>query len=89
MRFAVHHAQKTIAKLPSSLTHDPPKNTFSKIFRNITQFFKQDSVILGRWNHKVEDNKKEERAIRASSDHCGDYICGNPNKIKEIIKKNR
>ena len=38
---------------------------------------------------QVDDNKKEERAIRASSDHCGDYICGNPNKIKEIIKKNK
>lgn len=39
-------------------------------------------IILGRWapgNEKI-------KSVFASSDHCGDSICGNPKKIVEIMK---
>ena len=53
-------------------------NTLKNIFR-------MEQTIMGRWNPMLDEKKKEERALRSSSDHCGDYICGNPEKVKEII----
>ena len=46
-----------------------------------------NKLILGRWNHEISDTQKNIRAIWANSDHCGDIICGDPKKVKEIINK--
>lgn len=46
---------------------------------------------LGRWEHRITEEKKEIKSILSNLDNCGDKICGNPLlykslKYKKIIK---
>lgn len=45
--------------------------------------------MLGRWNLKHKDANKQEiiSVFWANSDHCGDVICGDLQKNKEILDK--
>ena len=42
----------------------------------------QNKIMLGRWGY----NSKDIKSHYANLDHCGDYICGNPNLYKNIKK---
>jgi hypothetical protein len=56
------------------------------MLRNFFSKF-SNKLILGRWSHNIPDKQKNIRAIWANSDHCGDIICGDPKKVKDIINK--
>lgn len=43
--------------------------------------------MLGRWHIKTQQPKQEQVTVFwANSDHCGDSICGDPKKNKEILQ---
>tara|TARA_Y100001933_G_C18743455_1_gene456757 strand:- start:131 stop:463 length:333 start_codon:yes stop_codon:yes gene_type:complete len=42
---------------------------------------KESKIVLGRWAR----NNDVTKAIYANSDHCGDMICGDPKKVKNIV----
>lgn len=46
---------------------------------------KETKISLGRWARTNENIK----SIYANSDHCGDIICGDPKKIKDIVNKQK
>ena len=50
-----------------------------------TQFFKtkHNTIMLGRWNPKNCLVKESISVFQANSDHCGDILCGDPNRYKE------
>jgi hypothetical protein len=54
------------------------------MFRRIFLKKKNNPICLGRWSR---DNIYQEsvKSIWANSDHCGDIICGSPDKVKNII----
>lgn len=39
---------------------------------------KQQSTMLGRWQHKSCDKFHDLKSFHANMDHCGDKICGMP-----------
>ena len=56
------------------------------LFRSQKIFNKKETKIsLGRWARTNENIK----SIYANSDHCGDIICGDPKKIKDIVNKQK
>ena len=46
---------------------------------------KETKISLGRCARTNENIK----SIYAHSDHCGDIICGDPKKIKDIVNKQK
>ena len=46
-------------------------------------------VKLGRWDHKTSQLQEEIKSTWTNSDHCGDSICGDPQKIKELLLRNK
>jgi len=54
-------------------------------FRSI--FTKNPIILLGRWEHRISNNKKSIKSVWANFDHCGDTICSQPIEVKKIIKK--
>lgn len=40
---------------------------------------------VGRWSNDLSEEAKLKRAHWSSSDHCGDEICGDPKKTKELL----
>ena len=52
-----------------------------RIYNSMTS---QQQLNLGRWEHRENEKQKEIKSIWANSDNCGDYICGQPEVIKEI-----
>ena len=42
---------------------------------------KPPQVMLGRWNRIKKQNSI--KSFYANTDHCGDYICGNPDVLKK------
>jgi len=66
---------------------DHTHTLWNKIYKKFTP---KQGVILGRWEHRVDERKTEIKSIWANSDHCGDKICGQPILIKDItnMKKN-
>ena len=54
-----------------------------KMITTIKNLFKRNEskIVLGRWAR----NNDVTKAIYANSDHCGDMICGDPKKIKNIV----
>ena len=58
--------------------------------KKITNIMKPKTFVrLGRWEHRQSDKHKELKSIWANSDNCGDRICGTPDLINNIIKKER
>tara|TARA_X000000368_G_scaffold393912_1_gene360006 strand:+ start:392 stop:649 length:258 start_codon:yes stop_codon:yes gene_type:complete len=52
------------------------------VLRNLFKPNKSSGQIqLGRWALNNENVK----SVYANSDHCGDVICGNPKRVKQII----
>lgn len=52
------------------------------IMRNLFKSNKSSGQLsLGRWSLNNENVK----SLYANSDHCGDIICGNPEKIKSFV----
>lgn len=43
---------------------------------------------LGRWKVNETEKQKEIKIIWANYDNCGDKICKDPKKIKEILSNN-
>ncbi len=50
------------------------------IFKNFMRK-KESKIVLGRWAR----NNDVTKSIYANSDHCGDAICGNPKKVKQLV----
>lgn len=50
------------------------------IFKNLIRK-KESKIVLGRWGRTNDVTK----SIYANSDHCGDAICGNPRKVKQLV----
>jgi len=44
-----------------------------------------NDVKLGRWEHRLNNNQKDLKAIWANSDHCGDVLCKDPKVVKNLI----
>tara|TARA_B100000989_G_C19278964_1_gene359423 strand:+ start:318 stop:506 length:189 start_codon:yes stop_codon:yes gene_type:complete len=60
------------------------------MFNRILKLFKNTKNIkLGRWEHRISDKKKKIKSIWSNSDHCGDYVCGNPEIVKHLIEKDK
>ena len=59
--------------------------TLYKIFENSIPniIHKKPEIKLGRWSRKNEDIK----ILYANMDHCGYYICGNPQILKYTYPK--
>jgi len=51
-----------------------------KFFRDfLKKIVKRDTIThLGRWDHRISEDKKFIRATYANIDNCGDKICGQP-----------
>jgi len=43
-----------------------------------------DKILLGRWNLKHNCKSEDIVVLNANRDHCGDLICGDPQKYKEL-----
>lgn len=57
----------------------------------LKQFFSRVKpvVMLGRWEHRLNDKQKEIKFLYNNLDHCGDTICGDMrfyNKNKPKVK---
>lgn len=51
-------------------------------------FFQSDKKLLGRWSLKTCDEIKSKiNVFYNNRDHCGDKICGQPEKFKEFKNK--
>ena len=61
--------------------HNYTISLWNKMYNNIEI---NEKIHLGRWNTCEDDRKKEIKSIWASSDNCGDHICGKPEVIREI-----
>lgn len=59
------------------------------VLRFLRKFFDRNTITqLGRWEHRVGEEKKYLRATRSNMDHCGDVSCGFPqNHTKKKIDK--
>lgn len=53
---------------------------FFKLFKNSQQ------INFGRFDLRTTERQKMIKAILANSDNCGDFICGEPKVVKNIIK---
>jgi hypothetical protein len=51
------------------------------VIKNLFKCKNQGQLPLGRWGRNNENVK----SIYANSDHCGDIICGDPKKVKQIV----
>ena len=52
------------------------------VIRNLFKRNKSPGQLpLGRWARNHENVK----SVYANSDHCGDIICGDPKKVKQIV----
>jgi len=49
--------------------------------------FSSESVLLGRWEHRLNENQIKIKSTWTNSDHCGDFICGSPILVKEILEQ--
>ena len=47
-------------------------------------FKSQKHIALGRWGHHHDEIKKNIKSSWNASDHCGDTICGDPKKVKNV-----
>jgi hypothetical protein len=55
------------------------------IRRLFNKLMKQnDKILLGRWNLKHNCKSEDIVVLNANRDHCGDLICGDPQKYKEL-----
>lgn len=66
------------------------RNIISKFKSYISCIFNKQPNLpqtpLGRWNLKHDCKLKEMRTVFwANSDHCGDTLCGNVEKSKDIL----
>ena len=61
---------------------------FIRTITFVRKMVTQNKNYMGRWNPMLDEIKKEERALRSSYDHCGDRLCGYPEKVKKEIDKN-
>lgn len=60
--------------------------TFIKFYLNSFQISAKNTVVLGRWKLKHDCLKKEIiSSFYANSDHCGDKICGDTLKNRELL----
>ena len=50
---------------------------------------KKDILKLGRWATSENPTTEHFKTVYSAADHCGDHICGNPSKIKEIANKSK
>ena len=59
--------------------------TIFKIVKNSIPVIlnKREPIHLGRWYYGNEELK----TLYANMDHCGDYICGNPQILKDTYPK--
>ena len=53
---------------------------FFKLFKNSQQ------INFGRFDLRTTERQKITKAILANSDNCGDFICGEPKLVKNIIR---
>ena len=61
-----------------------------RFLNNISIFNSSQSVtLLGRWEHRLNDNQKKIKFVYNNSDHCGDVICGNPKTVKSILNNEK
>ena len=44
----------------------------------------QNSVKLGRWDHRLTEKSKELKILWANVDNCGDIICGSSENMKKM-----
>ena len=58
-----------------------------RYIRTPLKYINSEQIKLGRWGKNVSDKQEEIKLILASSDHCGDQICGHPEKVNKIIAK--
>ena len=59
-------------------------NFLKKVFNS-----KNDILKLGRWAKSENPTTEHFKTVYSAADHCGDHICGNPSKIKEIANKSK
>lgn len=61
-----------------------------RFLNNFSIFNSSQSItLLGRWEHRLNDNQKKIKFIYNNSDHCGDVICGNPKTVKSILNNEK
>ena len=61
--------------------------TVTAVPTNVQSSQEKSYKPLGRWSHEGNEETKIIRAMYASSDHCGDPICGKPETTKSVIEK--
>ena len=44
-------------------------------------------IQLGRWEHRMPEDKKEIKSILSNIDNCGDQICGKPTLLKKALEQ--
>lgn len=57
------------------------------MFRYLMQLVKP--IPTGRWGNMHDKEKEIIKMILANSDHCGDFICGHPEEVKNIIQNQK
>ena len=60
----------------------------SIIFFNLFLKKKTPEILLGRWGLHKCTNKESIKVFWTNSDHCGDKLCGDVLKNKEILNNN-
>jgi hypothetical protein len=58
-------------------------STVFKILKN-AKFKSEPPLPLGRWHHDCE-KAQALKALHATHDSCGDYLCGTPLFVKNIV----
>ena len=56
------------------------KYVFPRFFNNTS------TTLLGRWKLKHNCKSEDIVVLNANRDHCGDLICGDPKKYKELTE---
>ena len=46
-------------------------------------------IQLGRWEHRIAEDKKEIKSILSNIDNCGDKICGKPTLLKKVLEQKK
>tara|TARA_Y100000816_G_C25866709_1_gene452396 strand:- start:263 stop:460 length:198 start_codon:yes stop_codon:yes gene_type:complete len=61
----------------------------TKIFFDFFSKKKTSEILLGRWGLHKCTNKENIKVFWSNSDHCGDKLCGDVLKNKEILNNNK
>ena len=57
------------------------------IFRLVFKNGNTKPIQLGRWEHRMTEDKKEIKSILSNIDNCGDQICGKPTLLRKALEQ--